>query len=165
MGMGSQNPGTGYRCYCKWGIEAVKERSILTPSDLSKAAADLYCLVDHLPFVMTITSGKRIRTGGQNSVYWIDIRHFMGQIRGAVAEMAEESGHTPLEIKRIIAADMQPEYVGILFARTELVVHEMLKMICDIPTSTKLGTKEFHKFDERLAETMAQIIGEIRALK
>ena len=56
---------------------------------------------------------------------------------------------------------MQPEYVAILFSHTPEVAHDILKLIVGIPTSTRLGTKEFMKFEEQMEATIAVIAGEI----
>lgn len=142
----------------------MKTRVIKTNDDLVRVCVDLAKLTGHIPFVLTITEGKKIRTDGQNKRHWVSIESFMAQIAEAVDVVAEGAGYTPLEVKRVIAKGMSPEHVGILFARTGEVVHETLKAICNIPTSTRLGTKEFSKFDDILEQTIAQIIGEVNSV-
>lgn len=139
----------------------MKMRSIETENQLAKACVDLAELSRCLPFVLTITEGKKIRTDGQNKRHWVNIDNLMAQINEAVNNVSENTGYTPLEVKRLIAGTMPPEHVGILYARTSEVVHEILKSICSIPTSTRLGTKEFSKFDDILEQTIAHIIGDV----
>lgn len=140
----------------------MKTRVIETNDQLVTACVDLAKLTGRIPFVITVTEGRKIRTDGQNKRHWVSIESFMAQISEAVGVMAEDTGYTPLEAKRLISQGMSPEHVGILYARTSEVVHEILKAICNIPTSTRLGTKDFSKFDDVLEQTIAQIIGEVR---
>lgn len=143
----------------------MKERRIETPSQLSQACADIAGFTPHLPFVITITEGKKIRTDGQNKRHWVEIEHFMGEINEAIDRISESTGYTPAEVKVLATSYMPPEHMGILYARTKKAVHDELKAICNIPTSTRLGTKAFSKFDEILEMTIAQIVGEINSIE
>lgn len=140
----------------------MKQRSILTQEQLNKACADLAKLGGNLPIVITVTEGTKIRTEGQNARYWCEVQYFMEQINEAIHNAANESGHSEFEIKKILAEQLPIEQAVILFARKPEVVHDILKGICNIPTSTRLGTKDFMKFEDRLAQTMSEIIGNIR---
>lgn len=142
----------------------MKERRAETQQDLEKAALDLVALGDHLPLVITVTEGKRIRTEGQNSRHWVSIDHLRQELQQAVEQVAEHTGYTQLEVKRLIAAELEPEQIAILYARTNEVIHEVLKQVVGIPTSTRLGTAAFSKFDTRLEQVMAEIIGTVRAI-
>ena len=140
----------------------MKQRSILTQDQLKKACADLSCLGGSLPLVITVTEGIKTRTSGQNARYWCEVEYFLEQINEAIERAATESGHSEFEIKKILAEQLPIEQSVILFARKKEVVHEVLKDICNIPTSTRLGTKEFMKFEDRLSQTMSDIVGNIR---
>ena len=137
----------------------MKQRSIETQEQLEHAASDLLKLAGNMPFVITITAGTRIRTSPQNKMYWSELQFFMNEISQAVSNVAEHTGYSELEVKRLISNDMEPEQAAILFVRSKEAVHEVLKMIVGIPTSTKLGTKDFNKFTERLAQVMSEILG------
>lgn len=140
----------------------MKQRTILNEEQLKKACADLSCLAGSLPIVITVTEGTKTRTSGQNARYWAEVQYFMEQINDAISYAADESGHSEFEIKKILAEQLPIEQSVILFARKPEVVHEVLKGICNIPTSTKLGTKDFMRFEDRLSQTMSEIIGNIR---
>jgi hypothetical protein len=142
----------------------MKQRIILNDDDLKKAAQDLMALSGRTPFVITVTEGTKIRSTGQNSRYWCDIQYFMDELRGAIEQAEEQTGHTNIEIRHILAEQMPIEQAVILFARKPETVHEILKDICGIPTSTRLGTKAFMKFEDRLAQVMSEIIGTVRAI-
>lgn len=142
----------------------MRERPVTNQQELDKAANDLRALGDHLPLVITVTEGKRIRTEGQNKRYWSEVQWFREQLSQAIEQVAEHTGYTPLEVKRLIAQELEPEQIAILFARSSETVHDCLKEICGIPTSTRLGTKEFMKYEERLTQVMMEIIGTVQAI-
>lgn len=142
----------------------MKERTITTPVDLVKASADLAGYAQYLPFVITITSGKKIRGDGANARYWAMLQESIDLISEEIKEYAEKEGYTPLVARKIIAADLPWEQSLILACRKKEPVHEVIKMIMDIPTSTRLGTKEFAVFNDKIDMTMAEIVGNIRAI-
>lgn len=140
----------------------MKQRIILNEEHLKKACADLSMLGGRLPLVITVTEGTKTRTSGQNARYWCEIEYFMSEVNEAIEKAATESGHSEFEIKKILAEQLPIEQSVILFARKKEVIHEVLKGICNIPSSTRLGTKEFMKFEDRLTQTMSEIVGNIR---
>lgn len=140
----------------------MKQRTILNQDHLRKACEDLAKLGGNLPIVITLTEGTKTRSHGQNARYWCEIEHFMEQVNEAIEIAATESGHSEFEIKKILANQLPIEQSIILFARKKEVTHDILKGICNIPSSTKLGTKDFMKFEDRLSQTMMEIIGNIR---
>jgi hypothetical protein len=142
----------------------MKQRTITTKEQLDKAVNDMRMLGHKLPLVITVTEGTRLRTSGQNARYWSEIEFFMQQITQAVDRVADHTGYSPLEVKRLIAEELPIEQAVILFARNKEVVHDILKEVCGIPTSTRLGTKAFSKFEERLAQLMTEILGNINAI-
>lgn len=140
----------------------MKQRTITNEQQLRQASADLLKLGGNLPVVITVTEGSRIRTNSQNAKYWAEVQYFMQEIESMISTAADESGYTSLELKRIVAEDLPIEQAAILFVRKPEAVHDILKGICGIPTSTKLGTKAFMKFENVLSQTMMEIIGNIR---
>jgi len=142
----------------------MKQRTIRTESELKKLSADVLCLAQYMPFVVSVTQGTAIRSEAANARHWVMIEDLLNHIREAVEIISEATGYTPAEVKKLAAADMPPEHVGILYARTKQAVHDELKGICNIPTSTRLGTKAFSRFDEILEGTVAQVIGEVNAV-
>lgn len=142
----------------------MKQRSLETKEDLQKAAADLLNLEHSLPLVITLTEGKKIRSNNQNARYWANINYFLTEINNTITSVSEHTGYTELEVKRLLAKELEPEQVGILYARKPDVIHDVLKQICNIPTSTRLGTKDFMKFEDILEKTIAEIIGSIRSV-
>ena len=142
----------------------MKQRSLETMADLDKAANDLLNLEGHLPLVLTLTEGKKIRSTAQNSAYWANIKVLLDEISSAIQSVSEHTGYTPLEVKRLLSQSLEPEQIAVLYARKSDTIHEILKQICSIPTSTRLGTKEFMKFEDILEGTIAEIIGSIRAV-
>ncbi len=142
----------------------MKERAIENHEQLAKVVTDLSKLADYMPFVVTITSGKKIRSTAANARHWANIEDFMNQINEAVEKVSEYTGYTPLETKKVISLSLPSEHIEILYARSKEAVHLGLKHICNIPTSTRLGTAEFSKFDDILEATIAEIIGEINDL-
>jgi hypothetical protein len=143
----------------------MRERPIRNAQELQKAANDLLALGGYLPIVLTVTEGSKLRSTAQNARYWANIEFFMAEINTAIDQIAETTGYSNLEARRVVAEKMDIEHAVILFARTKEVVHEVLKQICRIPTSTKLGTKAFNKFSDRMDQVMADILGEVRAIR
>ena len=141
----------------------MKIRTLRTREDLSKASRDLVLLEGHLPMVMTLSKGEEIRSEGQNARHWCMIQDLINLIQTTVENVSEHTGETPFAIMREIASGMPPEHVAFLYVRKPVAAHDILKMICNIPTSTRLGTKEFSRFDEILDATVAEIVGEINA--
>ncbi len=142
----------------------MKQRSLITMDDLDKAANDLLNLEAYLPLVLTITEGKKIRSTAQNAAYWANIKTLLDEINAAIQSVSDHTGYTPLEVKRLLAQSLEPEQIAVLYARKSDTIHEILKQICNIPTSTRLGTKAFIKFEDVLEQTIADIIGSIRAV-
>lgn len=142
----------------------MKTRSLTTKADLIKASADLLNLEANLPMVLSLTEGKKIRSNAQNARYWSEIKYFLDDINSTIGSVSEHTGYTPLEVKRLLAQSLEPEQIGILYARKSESIHEVLKQICSIPTSTKLGSKDFMKFETILQQTIAEIIGSIRSV-
>lgn len=140
----------------------MKQRSITNEQQLRQASQDLLKLGGHLPVVLTVTEGTKTRTSSQNARYWSEVQFFMGEINDAIDQAAESAGYTNLEMRKVVAEQLPIEQAVILFCRTKEAVHDVLKQICGIPTSTRLGTKEFSKFDSVLAQTMSEIVGNIR---
>ena len=130
-------------------------------------------LMDHLmglrdqggKWTVKVEPYKRPRTDGQNSRYWASLTEYLKQIAAAVARVSDQTGYTPIEVKRLIAKNMQPEHGLILFAHKPEIAHEVLKEIVGIPTSTRLGTKEFMAFDGRMEQVIAEIAGEVNAFE
>lgn len=142
----------------------MKERTIQTPADLVKLSADLSGYAQYLPFVITITRGTKIRGDNANKRYWAMLQESIDAISEEIKEYAEQNGYTPLVARKIIAADLPWEQSLILACRKKEPVHEVIKMIMDIPTSTRLGSKEFATFNDKIDMTMAEIVGNIRVI-
>lgn len=141
----------------------MKSRPITTEQQLRQASQDLLKLGGNLPIVITVTEGTKIRTNSQNARYWSEVAYFQSELNEAISQAANDTGHTEFEIKKILAEKLPVEQSVILFARKPEVVHEVLKGICNIDSSVRLGTKAFSRFDEILAQTMAEIIGSVRS--
>jgi len=141
----------------------MKTRTLRTTDDLKKAGQDLMKLAGHLPVVMTISTGSKIRSDSQNARYWATLTDELNKITSIIDAMAERTGYTNFTVRKIIAGELSWEYSLILSARKPEVAHEVLKMILDIPTSTKLGTKEFMKLEDVMLATMSEIVGEIQS--
>ncbi len=105
------------------------------------------------------------RTLPQNSRYWASLTQCLKEIADTANRVSDATGYTPLEVKRLIAKEMEPEYIAILYARSPEVAHDVIKAICNVPTSVRLGTKEFSKFDETMERTIAEIVGQIQAFE
>ena len=108
---------------------------------------------------------QKTRSLPQNSRYWASLTEYLNQIHQTIQIISDESGYTPLEVKRLIADDLKPEQVAILFARTPEVAHDVIKEICNVPTSARLGTKRFMLFEEQMERTIAEIAGQIEVFK
>ena len=141
-----------------------ERRFLLTDAHNRAKAAEFVLNISDEPVMEVIVRPfKRSRTLPQNSRYWASLDEYLDQIGRQIDSVATTTGYTQLEVRRLIAREMPPEYVAILFARTAEVAHEVLKAICGIPTSTKLGTKEFSEFDEKMEFTIADIVGHVNA--
>ena len=140
----------------------MKQRSIETADQLRKAVTDLAALDHYRPFVLTITSGKKIRSESQSKRYFANLDYWLEQISHAIHKV-EENGYTNLEARNVIARELPESHAAVLYVRKAEAAHEIIKLICGIPTSTRLGTKSFMKFEDIMEQTMSEIIGEINA--
>lgn len=140
----------------------MKERTIETHEQLAQAVTDIGRLADHLPFVISITQGKRIRSTAANARYWSGMKEALDRINEDVESVAESTGYTNLEARRVISESLPWEQSMMLCVRTTEAMHEVAKMIVGIPTSTKLGTKEFQKFELQIEQVIAEIVGEVK---
>jgi len=142
----------------------MKQRTATEQKHLEDIANKIRALGGHLPLVVSVTEGTKIRSSAQNAMYWTEIEHFLDQIREAIWRLSEFSGYSEAETRWVIAGYLPVEYRGIMYCLTKDSVHDTLKKICEIPTSTRLGTKSFKKFEERMAQTMTEIIGGLNAV-
>jgi hypothetical protein len=115
-------------------------------------------------FVVEIREAVKLRTLPQNARYWATLDEELRQLSACIAEISAHTGYTPLEVRRIVAKFLQPEQVALIYASTPEAVHDILKLIHGIPTSTRLGTKQFMEFEERMLQTIAEVVGEVRVV-
>ena len=114
------------------------------------------------PWQVDLREYVRTRTTGQNSRYWATLTEEMRQLGEAIANIAKHTGYSPLEVRRLVAATLEPEQIAILYAQTPEAVHDILKVIHGIKTSTRLGTKAFMEFEERMIQSVADVVGAVR---
>ena len=107
---------------------------------------------------------EKIRTSIRNAKYWAELTECLEQINATINQIASDTGHSPLEVKREAVSELPIEYGLILFARKPEVAHEVLKDIANIPTTTKLGTKRFIEHEDRMLAVMGDILGHVRAM-
>ena len=114
--------------------------------------------------LVEIREAVRLRSDGQNSRYWATLTEELRNMNASITEMSAHTGYTPLEVRRIVAGELQPEQIAVLFANTPEAVHDILKAIHGIPTSTRLGTKQFAEYEQRMLQTIAEVVGAVRAV-
>ena len=131
----------------------------------ARAAEAVLNMPDSPPHEVVIREYVKNRTDSQNRRHWSSLNEYLRQMNLTVELVSNQTGYTPLEVRRLIAKDMPAEYIAILFARTAESAHEVLKAICGIPTSTRLGTKKFSEFDELMENTIAEIMGYVNAFR
>ncbi len=107
---------------------------------------------------------EKTRSLGQNSRYWASVTEYMRQIDAVIKAIEEYTGYDQISVRRHLAGKIQFEYGLILAARKPEVVHEVLKEICNVPTSTKLGTKAFIDFEERMLAVLSEVISHAQAM-
>ena len=116
-----------------------------------------------LPYPYEIGVAHKLRSLGQNARYWASLEEMLDQVQQAVNKVTE-GGYNQLEARRLIAKDLEPEQVAILYSPNKEVAHSVLKMINWVPSTTRLGTKEFMQYEEVMFKTMSEIVGEINAI-
>lgn len=140
----------------------MKSRLITTEKQRSAAMAALLRL--DFPYTLSVSHDKP-RSEAANARYWATLDEHLFQINDALQRLSDHTGHTPMELKQIISADITPQQAQILWALEKNGVHKALKEACHIPTSKKLGTKAFHKFDTIMEATLSEVLGEVRAFE
>lgn len=144
--------------------DATRKHFILRTEAVKHAAAEFILNLPDQPMQeVVVRDHEKTRTLPQNARYWASLNEYLKQISASVNQIADYTGHTPLEARRIIARELEPEYVAILFSNTAEAAHDILKLIVGIPTSTRLGTKKFTQFHERMEQTIALIAGEVNS--
>jgi len=113
-----------------------------------------------LPCVVTI-GPEKLRSPAQNSRYWASLTHYLNDIRGIIERLSDETGHTVFEMQAFIARELSPEHAAIVYAITPEAAHRVIKLVCGVPTSTRMGTKEFMKFEGVMEATVAEVAGEV----
>ena len=139
---------------------------ILRNPDIRERALSFISALPIYPVTMmvVIKPFEKTRTLGQNSRYWVGLQEILRLLNATVNQIASDTGHSPLEIKREAARGLPIEHGIILFAKKAEVAHEVLKDICNVPTTTKLGTKKFMAYEERMLAVMTEILGHVRAM-
>lgn len=144
--------------------KTIRKHFILRTDREKQAAAEYLLNLPAKPLQeVVVRDYEKTRTLPQNSRYWATLTELLEQTAAVVQEVSNETGYTPLEVKRLIAKDMAAEHVAILFARKTEVAHDVIKEICNVPTSTRLGTKKFMQFEDRMVQAVAEIQGEVNA--
>jgi len=138
----------------------MSERLIETPEQRADAINAIMGL--DLPYRIAI-SPKKLRSNAQNAKYWAGLQWHIDEVSQAIGKISDYTGHTPLEIRKLIASNMSPDHTVMLFSLKKEAVHETLKLICDIPTSVKLGTKKFMEFESIMEQQMADVLGEVKS--
>ena len=139
---------------------------IIRNKEVRQAAAKAVMAITGVPLMeVSIKEYVKTRTTTLNSRYWATLTEELGKLNESISRVAQSTGHTPLEIRRIAATNLLPEQSAILFARTPESVHDILKTIHGIPTSTRLGTKAFIEFEDRMVQTVVEITGEILSME
>lgn len=110
-----------------------------------------------------LISPKKLRSDAQNARYWSDLQWHIDEIRQIISASSGRTGFTPLEIRKMIAMNISPEHTWLLFSTKKEALHDALKVICDVPTSTRLGTKAFMKFETIMENQMAEVLGEVKS--
>lgn len=137
------------------------ERKIETEAQRGNAVTDLKTL--QLPFVINVSKYKQ-RTSAQNSRYWATLKECLKEIEQQIAIVSDYTGYTPIEVRRIIANSLEPEHAALLYASTDRAAHDVIKTINGVPTSTRLGTKKFTKFEDIMIQTITEAASIIRAV-
>jgi hypothetical protein len=115
-------------------------------------------------FMVEIKEAVRVRTLPQNARYWAGLTSELRLINRDIEEVSAHTGFTPIEVRRIVAKELQPEQIALIYAQTPEAAHDILKTILGIPTSTRLGTKQFMEFEERMLQVIAEVVGAVRAV-
>ena len=139
----------------------MSERLIETPEQRADAINAIAGL--ELPYRITI-SPKKQRSNAQNAKYWAGLQYHIDEVSAAIAKISDKTGYTPLEVRRIVAASATPEHALMIYSIKKESIHEALKLICDIPTSVKLGTKKFMEFETIMEAQMADVLGLVNAM-
>ena len=139
----------------------MNSRDITTPEQLEKAIKALRKV--ELPFVITV-GAQKVRSNAANASYWADLQFHLDEVSSALELASEATGHTVLELRQMIAKATTPEYSLLIFSIKKESLHEHLKIICDIPTSTRLSKKFFAKFYTIMQAHMTSLLAEVYAL-
>ena len=134
----------------------MKQRYVETKDNLDRLALDVMGLEHSLPFYVTITKHEKARSNAANSRYWCELKEILDKMQANIVYISDETGYTPIEVRRMIAEKLPPEYSAILYSRTEKAAHDVIKTICGVPTSTRLGTKAFSKFEQIMETTITE---------
>lgn len=144
----------------------MKEQAfVIRSKELRTAAAKAVMAITGEPLCeVVIRPHTRTRTTNQNARYWASLGEELRQLAHEIALICEHTGYADLETRRLIAKDLPPEQAALLFARSSEAAHDILKTIHGIDTSTRLGTKKFMEFEERMIAIVAEVVGAARAL-
>lgn len=138
---------------------------IRTKANRTEAAKAVLSITEKPLMEVTIREHVRTRTDGQNKRYWASLTEELRQMQQSIDRIAWHTGHTPIEVRRIVSAELEPEQIAILYAQTPEAVHDILKTIHGIPTSTRLGTKAFMSFEERMIQAVTEVVGAVVAVE
>ena len=115
-------------------------------------------------FMVEIKEAVKLRTLPQNARYWAGLASELRLILRDIEEVSAHTGYTPIEVRRIVAKELQPEQIALIYAQTPEAAHDILKTILGIPTSTRLGTMKFMEFEDRMLQIIAEVVGAVRAV-
>jgi len=115
---------------------------------------------------VTFKKRKARRTEAQNNWYWATLREELLKLNGMVLEISEHSGHTPLEIRDIVAAEVNnylgPRYGQFLYCTDEYHAHCIMKTLLLEPgkqSSSEINVEQFSEFAEHMIRIMSEILG------
>lgn len=137
------------------------QRFIITTPRIQANAIESIVLDEQHPVEVIVRPHEKKRTTAQNSRYWAGLTQFHKELQAMVQAASDHTGYDPAEVREHIAHNLPTRQALILFARKPEVIHEVLKDICGIPTSTRLGTKKFMEFEEQMERAMAEVMGTV----
>lgn len=145
----------------------MKEKTyrLLDPRIAANCAEYILNEVPHDGRVMVeIKEAVKLRSLPQNSRYWATLNEELKSLHREIDIISTHTGYSTLEVRRLVAARLPPEQAAVLFTHKPESVHDILKMIHGVSTTTRLGTKVFMQYEERMLQTVAEIVGEVRAV-
>lgn len=141
--------------------DSLKQRVIKNRQDRT-SAIEAIMRIDY-PYVISVGREKQ-ESSPQRRRYFALVDEWITEIKQHVDAASETSGYTPYEVRQIIHRELDYPQSALMASLDKTTAHNIIKLICGIPTSKGIGTKKFKNLETIMEATLSDVLGTVRKI-